>query len=344
MTSAGKRFLIVGPSWVGDMIMSQSLYRLLRQRYPEAGIDVLAPGASMPLVARMAEVDRGILMKSGHGELQISYRLGLARHLSETGYTDAIVLPNSLKSALIPFFANIPVRTGFRGEYRYLLINDMRMLNAARLPRMVDRFVALGVRAGAEMPEPEPPRLTVDTANQREACDRLALSTDRPVLGLCPGAEFGDAKRWPTGHFAAVADRAIEAGMQVWIFGGPGDISVADSVLNQLRAEHRSHCRSLAGQTSLIEAVDLLALCRQVISNDSGLMHMAAALDVPVAVLYGSTSSAFTPPLSSKATTLSMELACSPCFKRICPLGHKNCLVQLLPDKLSSIVDRAAVS
>ena len=340
MAGEGKRYLIVGPSWVGDMIMSQTLLKLLRSRYPECTIDVLAPRASLPLVSRMPEVNRGIVMKTGHGELGFGYRAGLGRQLAKNRYTHAIVLPNSLKSALVPMFADIPVRTGFRGEYRYFLINDMRLMSADRLPRMIDRFNALGLPMGADLPEPEYPALLIDEDDRTALLERFGIDSDRPVLGLCPGAEFGDAKRWPAEHFAAAARRGISEGMQVLIFGGPGDVTIASEV--EASIDDASACHNLAGETSLLDAIDLISACALVVSNDSGLMHMAAAVDVPLAVLYGSTSPEFTPPLSSQAAILSENLSCSPCFKRTCPLGHKNCLNGLDPSRLDSLIARAA--
>ncbi len=334
--------LVVAPSWIGDMVMAQSLLKLLRARSPDRPIDVLAPEATLPLVQRMPEVSLGIAMKAGHGELRLGYRKGLGEKLRERGYRRAYVLPNSFKSALVPFFADIPERTGFRGEYRYVLINDMRMLSASRLPRMVDRFVALGVGINDPLPDIEHPRLMVDESNRVKRLEALELQLDAPVLGLCPGAEYGDAKQWPGSHFAALADYAVSQGMQVWIFGGPGDQHAATEVIERASPETRGRVRNLAGRTSILDAVDLLSLCSLVVTNDSGLMHVACAVGCPVAVLYGSTSAAFTPPLSELAEIFTDNLSCSPCYKRKCPLGHKNCLNQLQPTRLFETVDRYA--
>lgn len=343
MTDLGSNgILVVGPSWVGDMIMAQSLFRLLRARRPERDIDVLAPAATVPLVARMPEVSMGIVLKQQHGQLGLGYRRRLGRSLREKRYGQAIILPNSLKSALVPFFADIPVRTGFRGEFRYALVNDMRMLDEVRLPRMVDRFVALGVGAADPLPTFEFPRLLVDGDHLSSLAESLELDLSRPVLGICPGAEFGDAKRWPERHFAALGDYAVSRGMNVWILGGPGDRVIAGNVLTMMSAASRICTADLTGRTSLVDAVDLLAACVLVVSNDSGLMHVASAAGVPVAVVYGSTSPTFTPPLSERAEVVSEYLSCSPCFKRTCPLGHKNCLNQLLPARVEPIVDRYA--
>ena len=320
-----ERILVVGPSWVGDMVMSQVLYKLLRQRWSSCEIDVLAPPAALPLVARMAEVNRGIRFDMAHGELALGKRFAFGESLKKNRYTRAIILPNSLKSAIVPFAAEVPVRTGFRGEYRYFLINDMRLLSKRRLPRMIDRFAALATKLGKETSTIPYPELMIDEANLNALLAQLGLSRDRPVFGICPGAEFGDAKKWPEAHFAALAKRAISDGFQAWIFGGKNDVSGAI----EIQAAAGEHCHNLAGKTSLLDAIDLLSACNQVVSNDSGLMHVAAAVGAHTTVVYGSTSPNFTPPLTDSLDIVSLGLKCSPCFKRVCPLKHKNCLNQL---------------
>lgn len=332
------KILIVGPSWVGDMVMAQSLFILLKDRHPDAEIDVLAPAWSRPILARMPQVSGMLDMPVGHGQVSLGVRFRLAKSLRSRQYDQAIVLPNSLKSALIPWWARIPQRTGWRGEMRYGLLNDLRVLDKEALPLMVQRFDALAFPKGESLPLRLPyPRLRIDQDNQQEALKRLALEVRRPILALCPGAEFGEAKRWPAEHYAALARRRIEAGHQVWLFGSAKDRPVGESICDALPAASRVHVKNLAGLTSLADAVDLLALAQAVVSNDSGLMHVAAALERPLVVLYGSTSPQFTPPLADQVRILRLGLECSPCFKRECPLGHLNCLRQLIPD----LADRA---
>ena len=325
MSRESRRVLVVGPAWVGDMVMSQVIYSALRQADPDVHIDVLAPQATLSLVSRMAEVNRGILIKQGHGQLGLGYRHALGRKLVEEQYDQAIITPNSLKSALVPFLAGIPKRTGFLGEYRYFLLNDIKFLNKKQLPLMTDRFLALVDRSGDEL---TPPCLMTDAETRAEACERLGLDPQAEVVGFCPGAEFGDAKTWPEAHFAALGRDLVADGRQVWIFGSPADQETGE----EIKAAIGEGCFNLAGQTTLPEAIDLLSLCNHIVSNDSGLMHIAAAVGVPVTALYGSTSPGFTPPLSDKANIVSLNLDCSPCFKRVCPLGHKNCLNRLTPD------------
>lgn len=328
--------LVIGPSWVGDMIMAQSLFMTLRQARPDRPIDVIAPGWSLPLLDRMPEVRRGITLPVAHGELALGRRWRIGRSLRGEGYGQAIVLPRSMKAALPAFAAGIPRRTGYRGEFRYGLLNDIRPLDRKRLYRTVDRFVHLGSAAGAAMPEPIPqPRLRVPVDGPQQAAAALGLDiTAAPVLALCPGAEYGPSKRWPERHFARVARDRLAAGWQVWLFGSERDRPVTGAI-----AAAAPGSIDLAGRTSLAQAVDLLSWTGAVVSNDSGLMHVAAAVDVPVIALYGSSDPAYTPPLSPKARILSLGLDCSPCFKRECPLGHLNCLQQLAPERVLSLLD-----
>jgi len=329
------KILIVGPSWVGDMVMAQTLFIALKSRHPEAIIDVLAPQWSRPILERMPQVNAALDMPVGHGSLQLAMRFKLGRQLKRNGYDQTIVLPNSLKSALVPFFAGIPKRTGWRGEMRYGLLSDIRLLDKARYPLMIERFIALAYKPGAMLPEPLPrPRLVVDEVNVKTSLDNYALDMTRPVLALCPGAEFGEAKRWPVNHYATVAQRKINEGWQVWLFGSEKDHAVGEQIKAQMTAKARQQCVNLAGKTSLADAVDLMSVADAVVSNDSGLMHIAAALGRPLVVLYGSSSPDFTPPLSDQVKVLRTDIECSPCFKRECPLGHLKCLKDLHAERV----------
>ncbi len=332
--------LIIGPSWVGDMVMAQTLFQCLKQRHPDCHIDVLAPDWSRPLLERMPEVRRALSLPFGHGELNMAARRQLGRSLRNR-YQQAILLPNSLKSALVPFFARIPQRTGWRGEMRYILLNDVRRLDKARYPLMIERFMALAFEPDAALPNPYPrPRLHIDANSRNIALARFGLELDRPVLALCPGAEFGEAKRWPANHYAAVADAKIRAGWQVWLFGSKSDHAVGESIREGLFPELQEEIVNLAGETSLAEAIDLLSCADAVVSNDSGLMHVAAALSRPLVAVYGSTSPQFTPPLGEQVEIVRLGLECSPCFKRTCPLGHYNCLRDLAPASVLAALER----
>ena len=329
--------LVIAPSWVGDMVMAQSLFKLLKMQDPQCAIDVLAPGWTLPLLERMAEVRSAINMPLEHGELRLGVRRRLGISLREYNYAQAIVLPNSLKSALLPLWARIPRRTGYVGEMRQLLLNDCRRLDKQRLSMTVQRFVALGLPDGAPLPEPVPvPQLVSKEDDQQAAAKRLGVFNKyKPVLALCPGAEFGAAKQWPEEYYAQVAQTWLDKDWHVWLFGSANDAAVCGRI-NGLTDER---CANLAGRTSLAEAIDLLAMAAFVVTNDSGLMHVAAALQRPMVAIYGSSDPGFTPPLSDTARVERLGLDCSPCFKRECPLGHLKCLKELAPERIIAAME-----
>jgi heptosyltransferase-2 len=332
--------LIIGPSWVGDMVMAQTLFVCLKRQHPDCQIDVLAPEWSRPLLERMPEVREALSFPLGHGAFELATRRRIGQQLRGR-YDQAILLPNSLKSALVPYFAGIPKRTGWRGEMRFGLLNDIRTLDKARYPLMIERFMALAQAPGAELPKPYPePRLVIDPASRDAAVERFGLTLDRPVLALCPGAEFGEAKRWPAEHYAAVADARLRQGWQVWLFGSQKDAPGGEEIREWVTPGFEEDVCNLAGRTSLAEAIDLLSCASAVISNDSGLMHVAAALDRPLVAVYGSTSPGFTPPLASQVEVVRLGLECSPCFDRTCRFGHYDCLRLLQPSLVQEALGR----
>lgn len=332
--------LIIGPSWVGDMVMAQTLFTCLKQRHPDCQIDVLAPDWSRPILERMPEVCNALSFPLGHGVLELATRRKIGKSLAGQ-YDQAILLPNSLKSALVPFFAGIPKRTGWKGEMRYGLLNDVRNLDKQRLPLMIERFMALAYEPDAALPKPYPqPRLVIDNASREAALAKFGLSLDRPVLALCPGAEFGEAKRWPAEHYAKVAELKIRAGWQVWLFGSKNDHPGCEEIRARLIPGLREESVNLAGETSLAEAIDLLSCAGAVVSNDSGLMHVAAALNRPLVAVYGSTSPQFTPPLADQVEIVRLGLECSPCFERTCRFGHYDCLRELKPRPVIEALQR----
>lgn len=334
--TAPQRILVVGPSWVGDMVMAQSLFMTLQAQHPGVQIDVLAPPWSLPILQRMPQVRQGIAMPLGHGQFGLRTRWQLGRQLAKPGYDQAIVLPGSLKSALVPWFAGIPVRTGYTGEMRLGLLNDRRPLDKQALPMTVQRFVALGhTPHPMQAPEVPSPQLAADAENATRTLARLGLNLDRPVVAFMPGAEYGPAKQWPAPHFAQLAKDLTARGQQVWILGSAKDRDVGASIAE---AAATSHVHNLCGQTALGDVVDLLSLCAAAVSNDSGLMHVAAALGKPMAALYGSSDPGHTPPLSPQARVIYLGLDCSPCFERQCPLGHTRCLNDILPEQVLQVL------
>ena len=323
-----ERVLIVGPSWLGDAVMMGALIQRLMATDPAREITVLTPAHLEDVVRRLPGVAGALVNPFAHGALQLGERAGFGRSLKGR-FDVAVVLPHSWKSALVPLFAGIRRRIGFVGEARYLVLSDARPLDEAALPRMVDRFCLLAEPPGVRVPSGSPaPRLQADPAGVVATRARLGLA-DGPAVALCVGAEYGPAKRWPAPHFAELARRLLAQGIQPLLLGGPGDVAIGAEVAGQA-----SGAFDLTGRTSLGEAVDLIASAAAVVSNDSGLMHVAAALNRPLVALYGSSSPTFTPPLSEGATILSENLPCSPCFQRVCPLGHFNCLNGLTPDRV----------
>jgi heptosyltransferase-2 len=335
------KILIIGPSWVGDTMLMQPMLQRLKQRHPDCHIDVLAAPWTAGLLRAMPEVSEVIINPFPHGALQLRDRYRLGKRLSYERYDQAIVLPNSLKSALVPFFAGIPMRTGFVGEMRYGLLNDARKLDKTSLPLMVERFAQLAENAGERIARPLPdPKLEISPAQRDATLHKLGLILDRPVAVFCPGAEYGPAKRWPASYFAEIAQRLQRQGYAVWLIGSAKDREVADKIV----ALGNPECRNLCGNTDLGDAIALLSCAQLVISNDSGLMHLAAALDRPMLALFGSSSPRFTPPLSGQAHVIKLEIKCSPCFKRECPLGHFNCMKQLTPNLVWEKLQRVITS
>jgi heptosyltransferase-2 len=329
--ASANRILVVGPAWVGDMVMAQSLFMTLKARFPDAEIDVLAPSWSRPLLARMPEVKSAVMLPLEHGEFGFGkrQRLGYTLH---GRYARAVVLPRSWKSALVPAFAGIPVRTGYRGEFRYGLINDMRKLDKKVLTQTVQRYVALGLAVDAPLPPAiSQPKLRVDADNQRQLLDINRLNLDKPVVAMLPGAEYGEAKRWPVARYGELARRLKDAGKQVWVFGSAKEHILGEAIQ---QAAGEKDVTNLCGATKLADAVDLMALAETAVSNDSGLMHIAAAVGVRLVALYGSSSPDYTPPLTDKAEVVYLRLSCSPCFERTCPLGHLNCFMQMEVDEV----------
>lgn len=302
--------LIVGPSWVGDMVMSHSLIQQLKVLYPFANIDVVAPEWSLPLVARMPEVRVAIINPFLHGDLAIGKRRAFGLQLKNQ-YDLAITLPNSFKSALVPFFAGIPKRRGWLGEKRYFILNDIHT-KKERFVKMVERYVALAfckniITHRKELPI-LPPKLKVDETeifNTLETIqNELQIINDREFIAFCPGAEFGPAKRWPHYHFAELANKVIAKGYAVYLIGSKNDYPMAQAIKKLVKPELVKYCFNLSGHTTLNQAVDVIAASKAVVTNDSGLMHISAALNKKLIALFGPSSPAYTPPLTDLAVIL----------------------------------------
>ena len=346
--------LIVGPAWIGDMVMAHTLVQNISAASPSQPVEMLAPPATAAIAGRMNEVSRVHVLEAAHGELGLAKRFRMGRKLSAQDFSRSYVLPNSWKSALVPYFARIPRRSGWLGEARYGLLNDKSALPEDDLPLMIERFMGLQ-EIGTSLQKPYPqPKLAVDSERQTTLFSELMLMQSSRAIALCPGAEFGEAKRWPAEHFAEIGAQALEQGLEVWLLGGPADREVCDRIAGAMSAKGAGlakqgfanpagQIKNIAGQTSLTDVIDLLAAASAAVCNDSGLMHVACAVDTPVIALYGSTSPGFTPPLHPEARALTLveidggakKLSCQPCFERTCRYDHGNCLSELAPEHVS---------
>lgn len=329
-----EKILVAGPAWVGDMVMAQSLFITLKQRSHPVEIEVLAPAWSNPILARMPEINSVINLGVAHAELGLLKRYRLGKSLRDKKYDQAIIIPRSFKSALVPFFAQAKQRTGYRGEMRYGVLNDIRSLDKTVLKKTVQRYVNLGLEADVTQAPVIPfPKLRVDKENQQQLIENLKLSLNKPIIAFLPGAEYGEAKRWPLDYYAELANKIYAQGMQVWIFGSVKDYTAASTI------SKGNSAINLCGKTTLTDSIDLLSVCKSAITNDSGLMHIAAAVNIPVVAIYGSSTPDYTPPLTNKAKIQYLNLECSPCFKRDCPLGHTNCLKNITVTDVFNEID-----
>jgi len=331
------KILIIGPSWIGDMVMAQSLFIALKADNPTVIIDVLALAWTKPLLDRMPEVNQAIEMPISHGVFGWGMRKKLGRELRQHNYDQAIVLPNSWKSALIPWFAKIPLRTGWRGEMRYGLLNDIRILDKLALPMMVQRYISLAYLSSQAHVSPSYP-VPLMVAKPVNSNLIPELQSNQKRLIICPGAEFGPAKQWPAKSYAEVATQFLQHGWQVLILGSQADNTIANDITSKVDTPLKKSIYNLCGKTELQDAIDLLATADNVISNDSGLMHIAAALHKPLVAIYGPTSPNFTPPLADNARIVQINVDCGPCFQRTCPENHHRCMQDIKSQRIIELI------
>jgi heptosyltransferase-2 len=330
---AHRQILVIGPRWVGDMVMAQSLFAALAAREPGCAIDVVAPSWATPLLDRMPQVRTRIDAPFKPKEFGLAARWRLGRALAGR-YDEAYVLPGSWKSALTPLFARVPVRIGYRKEMRYGLLNRMPPLPEALKRKTAETYFRL---AGVAGPRPDP-KLEVDRANRDRLLGEHGLVAGGYVAFM-PGAEFGPAKRWPPRHYAALARDLMARGDRVILLGSPKDAEVGAEIVALAPG-----VIDLTGRTRLEDAIDLLSAARLAVTNDSGLMHVASAVGTPIVAVYGSTSAENTPPLSPRAEIVTLRLPCSPCHEKVCPLGHLDCLERLEPARVAAAAERVAAA
>jgi len=328
-----KKILVISPSWIGDAVMAQSLYKMIKKDSPETILEILAPGWTLAIHKRMLEVDASILSPFNHGELSLKKRFLFSKAIREKEYDQAIILTNSFKSALIPFFAKVPVRTGWLGEQRYGVINDIRDDSERNDLRMIDRFAALNPADNPFLKESIPyPQLSFDQFNVDLLTNRFGISLAKRTIALCPGAEFGVSKRWPTYYFSVVASYFLRIGWNAIILGSERDSSIAAEIVEGV-LEDKTSLFDLTGKTSIEDALDLLSISKLVLTNDSGLMHLAAGVGTPLVALYGPTSPKLTPPLISKSRILSENTKSSKARTGDRMDGYHSSLVAIRPDR-----------
>lgn len=321
------------------MVMAQALYKALANHSNSAEIHVVAPAWSRPLLARMPEITKVHALDVSHGEFAFSKRYQLGRQLSGQSFTQAMVLPRSYKSSLIPLFAGVPKRIGELGEFRHGVINHVLSSNKSKsIPTVCNYLRHAGLELEIDQVKSEyAPQLLVDNDNRNKVLEEHTISFDTPLIACMVGAEFGPSKQWPVQHFVKLIDMLNQQGLQICILGSQKDAQIGD----EIEALVRQPVKNLCGKTSLLDVIDILASCSLAISNDSGLMHIAAAVDTPIVAMYGATSPAYTPPLHKKAKTFFVKLECSPCWQRTCKYEHYRCQKDILPENVfKAVIDR----
>ncbi len=332
----GAPILIVPYMWIGDFVRCHSVVSLLRQRFPDRPVDMLATSLCAPLADYMPGLRQAIVADLPRSRLALREQAALARRLRQERYGTALIMPRTWKAALAPFLAGIPERTGFVGEARFFLLNDARH-GERRLPRMVDRCAALALPADVQLPQDLPlPELRVPAAETAAWRNTRGMAADsRPVVALAPGA-VGPSKRWPTASYAALARRLLADGFAVWVLGGPQEKDLAREIVGDTAA------RDLTGH-DLRDAILALACAAAAVSNDSGLLHVAAALGTPSIGVFGPTSPWHWAPLNPLAATIetASDLPCRPCHKPVCRLVHHRCMRDIAPETVIAATERA---
>lgn len=328
--------MVIGPAWVGDMVMAQALYKALYADHTSAEIHVVAPEWSRPLLSRMPEISAVFGLDVSHGEFGLSKRIALGKELRHEHYSQAIILPRSYKSALVPWAARIPKRIGDIGEFRYGVLTQTFPSNKdKKTPNVCNYLRYAGIDTDVSTVKKEySPELEVDLDNQKRLLEKFSIPVNAPLVACMVGAEFGPSKQWPIEHFATLINLLREQGINICILGSAKDSETG----SKIEALCQFPIFNLCGKTSLVDVIDILASCRVAVSNDSGLMHIAAAVNVPVVSLYGATTPKYTPPLHVKAKSFYVNLACSPCWQRTCQYDHYRCLKDILPQAVFEAV------
>jgi heptosyltransferase II len=334
-TNDTRPILIVPYMWIGDFVRCHTVVQLLRARFPDRPVDMLATTLCAPLTDYMPGLRQAIVADLPRKTLALSQHKVLADRLKKENYGTALVMPRTWKAALAPFIARIPERTGFVGEARFLLLNDLRP-GERKLQRMVDRCAALALPRGAALPALPVPELKVPAAEMAAWRSRRGLADERrPVVALAPGA-VGPSKRWPSSSYAALTRRLLADGFAVWVLGGPDEKALAAEIVGDTEA------RDLTGR-DLRDAILALAAASAAVSNDSGLLHVAAAVGTPSIGIFGPTSPWHWAPLNPLAAAMETKavLDCRPCHKPTCRLGHHRCMTEIGTDEVLAATRQA---
>ena len=319
-----EKLLIIPQNWLGDIVMSQTLLKRIKSENPNTVIDILVNSTFKSLVERMPEINKAVILDSGHKELGLLKRLNLARRI-KGNYDQSIVLSRSIKSALIPYFAKIPIRTGELGESRYILINDLKKFTKEDRRKTAFRYVSMFSKKEEVLDEKYYPSLQSDPENIEILSDKYKLNLDKKIIIFAPGAAFGPSKMWPVEKFKELGEK-LNKDFFILILGSNNEKNIGDKIVTN------KNMINLCGETSITDAVDLMHISEFCVSNDSGLMHLASATNTKSISIYGATSPELTPPLTSNKEIHYRGISCSPCFEKKCKYGHYNCLVEIQAD------------
>mgnify|MGYP001200948281 FL=1 len=320
-----QKLLIIPQNWLGDIVMSQTLLKKIKSNNPKTSIDILVNSSLKNLVERMPEINKVIILDCNHRELGLFKRLRLAKEIKKSSYDQSIVLSRSLKSSLIPYFAKIPIRTGELGELRYLLINDLKEFSKESRRKTASRYISMYSDNNEELSENYYPSLDSNSENIKNLSEKYDLKKDKKVIIFAPGAAFGPSKMWPVNKFRELGKK-LNNDFKILILGSNNEKSIGNDIVTN------KNMVNLCGKTSIADAVDLMHISKFCVSNDSGLMHLAAATNTKSISIYGSTSPDFTPPLTKNKDIHYKGISCSPCFEKKCKYGHYNCLVDIHSD------------
>ena len=319
-----EKLLIIPQNWLGDIVMSQTLLKRVKSENPNTEIDILVNSTFKSLVERMPEISKAVILDCGHKELGLLKRLNLARRI-KGNYDQSIVLSRSIKSALIPYFAKIPIRTGELGESRYILINDLKKFTKEDRRKTAFRYVSMFSKKEEVLDEKYYPSLQSDPENIKILSDKYKLNLDKKIIIFAPGAAFGPSKMWPVEKFKELGEK-LNKDFFILILGSNNEKNIGDKIVTN------KNMINLCGETSITDAVDLMHISEFCVSNDSGLMHLASATNTKSISIYGATSPELTPPLTSNKEIHYRGISCSPCFEKKCKYGHYNCLVEIQAD------------